>query len=187
VRKHIDHHHHGSGSGSRCCEQHHCHRSAYRQTHNHHWKAHQFSRRFSLPENEWIEEVAQTNHDHTTDLNDASNAAGPLSKIDSAVSKLARRCLDESAALTVLLQNLKVPLRSDGTKSKRGTAKAVFRTLIQNGDLKRRHKKLVSLERQLAALLLYAIKTSLLQGFEDLRDSVERNGRDCVTPAHLDG
>jgi hypothetical protein len=89
--------------------------------------------------------------------------------------------LDESAALTVLLQDLKVPLRSDGTKSKRGNAKAVFRTLIQNGDLERRHKRLVSLERQLAALLLYAIKTSLLQGFEDLRDSVERNGRDCVT------
>jgi hypothetical protein len=134
----------------------------------------------SLPENEWIEEVAQTNRDLTTDLNDASNAAGPLSKIDSTVAKLARRCLDESAALTKILQDLKVPLRSDGTKSKRGAAKAVFRTLLKNGDLGRRHKRLISLERQLAALLLYAIKTSLLQGFEELRDSVERNGRDCV-------
>jgi len=76
----------------------------------------------SLPENEWIKEVAQTNLDLTTDLHDASNAAGPLSKIDAAVAKLARRCLDESAALIALLEKLKVPLRSDGTKSKRGAA-----------------------------------------------------------------
>jgi hypothetical protein len=134
----------------------------------------------SLPENEWIEEVAQTNRDLTTDLNDTSNASGPLSKIDSAVAKLARRCLDESAALIALLEKLKVPLRSDGTKSKRGAAKMVFKTMLRHGGLERRHKQLVSLERQLAALLLYAIKMSLLQGFEELRDLVERNGRDCV-------
>ena len=71
----------------------------------------------SLPENEWIEEVAETNRDLASDLNDATNASGPLSKIDSAVAKLARRCLDESAALIALLEKLKVPLRSDGTKS----------------------------------------------------------------------
>ena len=113
-------------------------------------------------------------------MNDSSNAAGPLSKIDAAVAKLARRCLDESAALIVLLEKLKVPLRSDGTRSKRGAAKVVFKTMLQKGDLERRHEKLVSLERQLAALLLYAIKTSLLQGFEELRDLVERKGRGCV-------
>jgi hypothetical protein len=56
-----------------------------------------------------------------------------------------------------------------------------FKTLLHKGDLERRHKKLVGLERQLAALLLYAIKTSLLQGFEELRDLVERKGRDCIT------
>lgn len=134
----------------------------------------------SLPENEWIEEVAETNRDLASDLNDATNASGPLSKIDSAVAKLARRCLDESAALIALLEKLKVPLRSDGTKSKRAAAKAVFKTMLQHDDLKKGHKTLVSLERQLAALLLYAIKTSLLQGFEELRNVVERNGRDCV-------
>lgn len=134
----------------------------------------------SLPENEWIEEVAQTNQKLTVDLNDAGNATGPLSKIDSAVAKLAKRCLDESAALIALLEKLKVPLRSDGTKSKRGAVKVVLKTMLQHDELERRHEKLVSLERQLAALLLYAIKTSLLQGFEELRDVVERNGRDCV-------
>jgi hypothetical protein len=134
----------------------------------------------SLPENEWIEEVAQTNRDLTTDLNDTSNAAGPLSKIDSAVAKLARRCLDESAALIALVEKLKVPFRSDGTKPKRGAVKVVFKTMLRHGDLERRHKQLLSLERQLAALLLYAIKTSLLQGFEELRDLVEHKGRDCV-------
>jgi hypothetical protein len=107
--------------------------------------------------------------------------AGPLSKLDSTVAKLARRCLDESAALIPLLEKLKVPLRSDGTKSRRGAARAVFKTMLKNGDLERGHKTIVSLERQLATLLLYAIKMSLLQGFEELRDSVERNGRDCVT------
>ena len=101
----------------------------------------------SLPENEWIEEVAQTNRDFTTDLNYTSNAAGPLSKIDSAVTKLARRCLDESAALIALLEKLKVPFRSDGTKSKRGAAKVVFKTMLRHGDLERRHKQLLSLER----------------------------------------
>jgi hypothetical protein len=101
----------------------------------------------SLPENEWIDEVAQINRDLTTDLNDSSDAAGRLSKMDAAVAKPARRCLDESAALIVLLEKLKVPLRSDGTKSKRSAAKVVFKTILQKDDLERRHEKLVSLER----------------------------------------
>jgi hypothetical protein len=101
----------------------------------------------SLPENEWIEEVAQSSHDLAIDLNDASNAAGPLSKIDSAVAKLARRYLDESAVLTALLQQLKVPLRSDGTRSKWRAVRVVCKTMLQHGDLEMRHKKLVSLER----------------------------------------
>jgi hypothetical protein len=134
----------------------------------------------SLPENEWIEEVAQNNRDLAIDLNEASNAAGPLSKIDSAVAKLAKRCLDESAALIALLEKLKAPLRSDGTKSNWRAVRVACKTMLQHGDLERRHKKLFSLETRLVALLLYAIKTSLLQGFEELRDLVERNGRDCV-------
>lgn len=134
----------------------------------------------SIPENEWIEEVAQSNHDLAADLDEASNAAGPLSKTDSAVAKLARRCLDESTALIAMLEKLKVPLRSDGTKSKLGAAKAALKTMLRKGDLEKSHEKLVSLKRQLAALLLHAIRTSLLQGFEELRDLVQRNGRDCV-------
>ena len=135
----------------------------------------------ALPENEWIEEVAQNNRDLAADLDQTSKVAGPLSKIDSAVASLARRCLEESVALTALLIKLKIPLRSDGTKSKWRTARAVCKSMLRHGELEGRHKKLVGLERQLAALLLHAIRTSQLEGFAELRDLVERSGRDCVT------
>lgn len=135
----------------------------------------------ALPENEWIEEVTARNRDLALDLDRTSNVAGPLNKIDSAVAKLAKRFLLESAALTSSLQELKVPRRFDGTKSTRAAVKVVFRTMLRQGDLERRHEKLVRLERQLSALLLHSIRTSQLEAFEELRHLVERNGRDCVT------
>jgi hypothetical protein len=135
----------------------------------------------ALPENEWIEEVAARNQDLALDLDRNSNTAGPLNKIDSAVTKLARRFLLESSALTLSLQELKVPRRSDGTKSTRAAVKSVFKSMLRQGDLERRHEKLVSLERQLSALLLHSIHRSQLEGFGELRDLVDRNGRDCVT------
>lgn len=135
----------------------------------------------ALPENEWIEEVAERSQDLAADLEDATNrVVGPLNKIDNAVEKLAKRCLEASEALTASLQDLKVPRRSDGSKSKRRAAKASCRSMLRHGDLETKHNKLVSLERQLSALLLHSIRTSQLQGFEELRELVERNGRDCV-------
>jgi hypothetical protein len=135
----------------------------------------------ALPENEWIEEVAERNRNLALNLDLTSNVAGPLNKVDSEVAKLARRLLLGSAALTSSLQELKVPRRSDGTKSTRAAVKAVFKSMLRPGDLERRHEKLVSLERQLSALLLHSIRTSQLEGFQELRGLVKRNGRDCVT------
>lgn len=134
----------------------------------------------AIPENGWIEEVARRHQDLAADLGTLSHVTGPLSKIDTAVTKLAGRCLEESSALIASLQELKVPLRSDGTKSKLSAAKAVCKTMLRRGDLQARHNKLASLERQLAALLLHAIRTSQREEFADLRALVERNGRDCI-------
>jgi hypothetical protein len=135
----------------------------------------------ALPENEWLEEVAKRNRDLATQLDNATHVPGPLTRSNTAISKLASRCLEESAALTASLQELKVPLHSDGTKSKRGALKVVIKAVWREGDLKERHGKLVSLERQLSAVLIQAIRTSQQEGFEGLRNLMQRNGRDCVT------
>jgi hypothetical protein len=101
----------------------------------------------SLPENEWIEEVAKRNQELADDLNTKSHTAGPLNKIDSAVVSLARRCPDESSVLKKVLEELKVPRRSDGTKSTRAAVKTAFKSVLRREDLEKRHGKLVSLER----------------------------------------
>ena len=135
----------------------------------------------ALPEHEWIEEVAGQSRQLAQDLQTISNDTGPLTKPDAAVAKLAERCLEESSAITALLQAMKVPLRSDGTKSKLRAARTACKIMLKRGDLQARHKKLGDLERQLAALLLYAIKRSDQEGFGELREMVDRQGRDCVT------
>ncbi|KAL1588517.1 hypothetical protein WHR41_02834 [Cladosporium halotolerans] len=135
----------------------------------------------ALPEQEWIEEVAGQSRQLAEDLQNMSKDTGPLTKPDAAVAKLAGRCLEESSAITALLQTMKVPLRSDGTKSKLRAARTACKVMLKRGDLQARHKKLGDLERQLAALLLYAIKRSDQEGFGELREMVDRQGRDCVT------
>lgn len=135
----------------------------------------------ALPEHEWIEEVAGQSRQLAEDLQNMSKDTGPLTKPDAAVAKLAERCLEESSAITALLQTMKVPLRSDGTKSKLRAARTACKVMLKRGDLQARHKKLGDLERQLAALLLYAIKRSDQEGFGELREMVDRQGRDCVT------
>jgi hypothetical protein len=128
-----------------------------------------------------LAEVAKQNNDLAYDLEASIKGTKPLSKINTAISRLAGRYIQESSALITLLDTLKIPLRSDGTKSKLRAVKAACKIMLQRGDLEAKHKRLDDLERQLTAVLLYAIRNSQLEEFGELRELVVRNRRDAMS------
>ncbi|KAK3670335.1 hypothetical protein LTR78_009789 [Recurvomyces mirabilis] len=109
-------------------------------------------------------------------LLDSASKRSATSKAETAVIKLAGRCEEESKGLIELLAKLKVPARPDGSKPKLKAVQVVLKTMLKNGELESRQRKLKSLERQLCV-----VRESQDQEFASLKIILDQHGKDVVT------
>jgi hypothetical protein len=139
-------------------------------------EAHEFVQSSSdaLPRSEWIEEVAKQNKELAEQLATSVVGANTVSKSATAMVKLAQRCQDESEILIALLDPLKLTRRPDGTKSRAQAVLKVMRTKMKGAEIETSHAKLERLERQLSTLLLYNVRQTQAQEFEDLKALIPR-------------
>ncbi|KAK4552809.1 hypothetical protein LTR86_010143 [Recurvomyces mirabilis] len=135
----------------------------------------------AIPNNAWLEELTERNQVLAGQVRQSASKRSATSKAETAVMKLAKRCEEQSKGLIELLTKLKVPARSDGSKSKLKAVQAVLKTMLKNGELESRQRKLESLERQLCVMLLCVACESQDQEFASLKIIIDQQGKDVVT------
>ena len=132
----------------------------------------------SSPENEWLQAQAERSKTLSDELSSAGSTE--TTAVDAKTLRLAKDCQDEADKLIALLNSLKLPVRPDGTKSKRLAVKQVLRSKVRTGDVEASRRRLESLEKQLSSAVIACIKQSQSVDFEKIQSTLSQHGNELT-------